>query len=428
MRKYWTIALIFAMLLVLAPFAQSSGFLIYEHGAAAQAMAGAFVSIANNPTAVFHNPAGMIWLPGTQVSLGNTFIIPKGSLSLPNWPDPTNRSFKQANQTFYAPNFYLTHKFGSRVAVGIGVFAPYGLGTKWPAAYPLRYIGTSNDMQTIFVNPAVAILLTDNLSIGLGASYIHSKLSLNLVRLQEVGPYSFDVPASVDGIKGDAWALNAGVLYKTPGVSFGFTWRGNFDIKYKGTLALDLVNIPAPYKPYFPTSGNVQTTFKFPDIFTAGVSFNLTDALLLAFDAQYYTWNRYDKYTIDITYPAGYPPADPEVVTENWKNTWLFRCGLQYQLSDCFALRGGIAYDQTPQPADSMDPNLPDASRVALTLGFGYKIGKITIDVAGQYEKFNDRKSPNRMIYYVPAYGLNLGEGTYKTSGLLIGVSLGYAF
>jgi long-chain fatty acid transport protein len=425
-KKFWTIALFFTILLGLAPAVQSSGFLIYEHGAAAMGMAGAFASVANNATTVFHNPAGMAWLSGTQISAGNTFIIPVGSLSLPNWQDPTYRNVDQARQTFYAPNFYLTHKLGSRVAVGIGVFAPYGLGTKWPEAYPLRYLGTKTDMQTIFINPSIAVQLTDNLSIGVGVSYITSKLSLDLVRLQPVGPYTFDVPASANGIKGDTWAINAGALYKTPGFSFGLTWRSAFDIKYKGTLELDLVNIPDAYKPYFPTSADAATTFKFPDIFTAGLSFNLTRALLVAVDVQYFTWSRYDQYTIDLTYPSG--DTDEELVLENWKNSWIARLGLQYDVTENLALRAGFMYDKTPQPVESMDPNLPDADRIVPTLGLGYKFGRFTIDVAYQHEKFKDRKSPNRMIYYVPAYGINFGEGTYKMTGHLIGVSLGYSF
>jgi len=416
------LVLILAAFLGLAPFAQSSGFLIYEHGAAAMGMAGAFVSIANNATAVFHNPAGMAWLQGTQVSLGSTLIKPVGSLSLPNWPNPTYKNVKQLDQTFLAPNFYLTHKFSDKLAVGIGVFAPYGLGTKWPKEYPLRYLGTSNEMQTIFVNPAISYKVNENLAFGAGISYIHSSLSLNLVRRVVI----WDVPASLDGATGDAIAFNAGALYKSEKVSFGFTYRSNFDIKYKGDIALDTAGVPAPYRPFFPTTGAVQTTFKFPDIFTAGVSFNLTEALLVAFDAQYYTWSRYDKYVIDITYPAGFPPAEPETVLENWKDTLLARLGLQYQLNESLALRCGVMYDWTPQPIESVDPNLPDANRYALTLGLGYKVGRFHIDAAYQYEKFSNREGPNRQIYDLGV--INLGLGTYITTGHLFGLSLSYLF
>ena len=423
------LVLILAAFLGLAPFAQSSGFLIYEHGAAAMGMAGAFVSIANNATAVFHNPAGMAWLQGTQVSLGGTFIIPKGSLSLPNWPDPTYRNVDQLDQTFLAPNFYLTHKFGDKVAAGIGVFAPYGLGTKWPTKYPLRYLGTSAEMQTILVNPAISYKVNENLAFGAGISYVHSSLSLKLVRLiTDFAPYGWtgDVPASLDGAKGDAFAFNAGVLYKAEKVSFGLTYRSNFNIKYKGDIALDTSGVPAPFKPYLPTTGSVKTTFKFPDIFTAGVSYNLTEALLLAFDAQYYTWSRYDKYVINISYPAGYPGAEPETVLEDWKNTLIARLGLQYKLNESLTLRCGFIYDWTPQPVESIDPNLPDANRYALTLGFGYKIGRLVIDVGYQHEKFSDRESPNRHIYDLGI--INLGLGTYKTKAHLFGINFSYLF
>ena len=240
----------------------------------------------------------------------------------------------------------------------------------------------------------------------------------------------FDVPASVDGDRrATPWRSTSGCSTRARAISLGATWRSSFDIKYKGSLALDLVNIPAPYKPYFPTTGDVKTTFKFPDIFTFGGSFKPVEDLTVAVDAQYFTWSRYDKYVIDITYPQGFPEAEPETVLENWKNTWIFRLGLQYDLNESLALRGGFIYDWTPQPVESIDPNLPDANRYALTVGIGYKIGRIHIDAAYQYEKFSDRKSPNRSIpgYQHPLLG-NLGLGTYKTTGHLFGVSLGYGF
>ncbi|MCJ7644673.1 MAG: outer membrane protein transport protein, partial [Candidatus Aminicenantes bacterium] len=101
---------------------------------------------------------------------------------------------------------------------------------------------------------------------------------------------------------------------------------------------------------------------------------------------------------------------------------------LQYQLNESLALRAGIMRDWTPQPTESIDPNLPDANRYALTLGFGYKIGRLLIDVGYQYEKFADRESPNRNITAYQFYGINLGAGTYKTMAHLFGISLSYLF
>jgi len=436
-KKFCLVIVLLLLIIGTAPFSQGSGFLIYEHGAAAQAMGGAFVAIANDPTAIFHNPAGLAWLKGTQVSLGSTFILPTGSVTLPNWPYPpyNGTAIKQKDKTFVAPNFYLTHQFSNTVTAGIGVFFPYGLGTEWtnPGTFPLRYLGTKSDMQTYFINPTVSYKFSEKFAIGLGVSYIHSTLTLNLVRLVDIVHPVYgillwrgDVPASLEDANGDAFGVNAGALYKAENFSLGFNWRSGFKIKYKGNIALDTSNVPAPLQPFVPTEGQVSTAFNFPNILGVGAAFNVTKKFLVTADVHYILWSTYKEYVIDITY-TGLPKPAPETVTENWKDSVILRGGLQYQLTDKLALRAGILWDQTPQPAESADPNLPDANRVAITGGFGYKFGHFVIDACFHHEVFSDRTSPNRHIYDIPGVG-NLGEGVYSLSANLIGISLGYVF
>ena len=73
------------------------------------------------------------------------------------------------------------------------------------------------------------------------------------------------------------------------------------------------------------------------------------------------------------------------------------------------------------------DPLLPDAKRFALTGGFGINLtGHLVLDLAYQYEPFDDRTVPNRYVLQVGS--VNLGEGTYKTTANLFGVSLRFVF
>ncbi len=104
--------------------------MIYEHGAAAMAMAGAFTSLAKDPSALWHNPAGMAWLEGTQILGGATFIIPSGSVDFPDYPG--SPPYNQEKALFTPPNLYLTHQLSKKAVIGLGVFAPYGLGITWP--------------------------------------------------------------------------------------------------------------------------------------------------------------------------------------------------------------------------------------------------------------------------------------------------------
>ncbi len=422
------LALTVAVALGMSPLAQGAGFLIYEHGAAAMAMGGAFIGLANDASAVFHNPAGIAFLDGTQIYGGATLITSDASVSLPNWPDPAFQTVDQEKQWFYPPNLYITHKLNDKIVAGFGFFAPYGLGVKWPEDYPLRYIAVEDDMKTFFFNPAVAYKVSDNFSVGAGVFYVHSTLSFSLNELLVYSPStSFDVPVTLDA-SGNGFGFNAGALYKGEGYSVGINFRSGFKIKFEGDLALDLSQIPI--SPLASMAGEASTEFNFPHILGIGGAFNLTDALLLTADVHYILWSSYDEFVVEVTVPgieALYPPGiENKEVEENWESSFVFRGGLQYQFSESFALRAGFLYDQTPQPVEFMDPILPDADRWAITGGFGYKSGGFVIDAAFQYEVFSERTSPNRGIYDLIV--INLGEGTYSNTAYLIGISIGYNF
>ena len=450
-KKVIFMGMFFLLFLGIGPFTQGSGFLIYEHGAAAMAMGGAFVAVANNPTAIFHNPAGLAWLEGTQISFGTTLITPNNSLSLPNWPDPTYQSVKGESQLFYPSTFYISHKVNDRITAGFGFFTPYGLGTKWPKEYPLKYIATSDDMKTFFFNPALAFKVNENFSVAVGVSYIYSTLSFELVEHEDIdiGPIiglpvsvlaSVDVPITLEA-NGHGWGLNAGALYKGENFSLGFNWRGGFKVEYDGDLKLETpqVQIPSPYDQLvqseliaaiIPSEGGASTSFAFPHILGVGAAFNLTESLLFTADFHYILWSSFDEYVVDVDVPLAIPGVEfkDKEVEENWKDSFVLRGGLQYMLNENFALRAGILYDKTPQPAETMDPVLPDASRWSLTGGFGYKSGNFVINVAYQFEVFSDRESPNRRIEAYQVAGINLGEGTYSTTAHLFGISLGFIF
>ncbi len=414
-----------------SPLSQGAGFLLYEHGAAAMAMGGAFVALANDATAIFHNPAGIAFLEGTQVSVGTTLIFPSATLTMPRigLVDPSyTTSYEQKSKVFFPSSVYITHKFSDRIVAGFGFFSPYGLGAEWPEDYPLKYISIKDDMKSFIFNPTVAFKLNDNLALAFGASYIYSTVAFDLVYQYDPDPLpfaAFDVPASIEKASGSAWGFNAGALYRGEQFSFGFNWRSGFTIDYEGDLILDMSGSTIPGLPAEATGTAALPSFKFPHILGIGVAFNLTEKLMLTADVHYILWSSYEELTVDIEVPG--LPVDFDPLPEDWEDSFIFRGGLQYMVNENFSLRAGLLYDQTPQPVETMDPILPDADRWAFTGGFGYKSGRFAIDVAYQYEPFKDRTSPNRYIYDIPVLG-NLGEGTYSSTAHLIGVSIGFMF
>jgi len=465
------VSLFFLLFLGTSSLSQGAGFLVYEHGAAAMGIAGAFIGVANDVTAIFHNPAGIAWLEGTHISVGTTLITAVASVNLPNWPDPRFQTVDLKKQWFYPSTFYISHKINDRLAAGFGFFSPFGLGTKWPEDYPLRYISIADDMKTFIFNPCIAYKVTDNFSVGFGISYIHATISFELVERKDdietvvplgppVIPFPFqvpvtatvDIPADLDGT-GNAFGWNAGLLYKGENYSLGVNWRSGFTVKFDGDLALftdeavatATATVPPGleavkpiveqgveqnilYALSFVKGGTAALDFKFPHILGFGGGFWVTDNLMLSADVHIYFFGSFDALNVEIDVPSPDPSVEFEDkhIEENWDNTYIIRTGIQYMLNENVALRGGFFYDKNPQPTESVDPILPDADRLGFTAGFGYKGKNFTLDLAYQYEPFKDRESPNRDIYTIGA--INLGEGTYKNTAHLFGLSLGYHF
>jgi long-chain fatty acid transport protein len=240
-----------------------------------------------------------------------------------------------------------------------------------------------------------------------------SELTQSITQRMDLGEVTADVPSSVSA-DGTSFGFNAGLLYRGDGFRFGLNYRSRFTLDYSGTVSLDVPTFPAPFE------GTGETSFAFPDIVTMGLSFDLSKALVWAVDLHYVFWSSYESYTFHIEVPDLALSEDLTVPTL-WKDSFIFRTGLEYLASDRLALRCGVVYDKTPQPAATMDSSLPDADRLALTAGFGYTLGRLTLDVAYQFEHFRKRTSARPEL---PAFL----QGTFKTQAHLFGINLGYRF
>lgn len=106
--------------------AYSNGFQINEQGAKALGMGGAFVAQADDPSAVYFNPAGITQLEKFQFSIGISPITPSATFK----SDQTGKDTDAKKQTFYIPNFYATLKMTDSLSFGLGAFSNFGLATE----------------------------------------------------------------------------------------------------------------------------------------------------------------------------------------------------------------------------------------------------------------------------------------------------------
>jgi long-chain fatty acid transport protein len=421
---------------VAATGASAAGFRLPEAGAKAMSMGFAFTAQADDPSAIYFNPAGLTQLEGTNVMAGVTYVREKaqtftGETALTGGDNVTNVE-KQRDLNFYIPNAYVTHKAkGSSIAYGIGIYTPFGLGQEYQdrSTSIFRNLTTKIDLMTLCINPTIAWQANEAISFGFGIDYLWGKARLSKTSplAGPVNAYNFDLKGD-----GDAWGYNAGMLIKiTPELKLGLNYRSKFDLKLEGGVAftgidntVDL-NGPAAGTPTvstvnfggatsYATTGD--TTIHLPATFAAGLSYT-QGPVTVNVDGDWTQWSSYQALAITTNGPGGTSTSTSQ---KQWKNVVALRMGGEYRVNPALALRAGYAYDPSPVPANTLSAELPDATRNSYHAGVGYKVGPMTVDVAYFYLQKKDRT--------IDTGNINGIQGTWKGDAHLAALDLGYKF
>lgn len=399
------------VLVCVSSFVYASGFFLYHEDTKAQGMAGAFTAQADNPSAVFYNPAGMSQLEGTQASASTRFIRFETE-----YENLLGQNEDLQAEWAVVPNAYITSDFSTeKWTFGLGVFAPFGLSTSWSDKGLLRYVVTDTSFNMIDVNPSLSYQLLPELSIGIGVDYYNvysykSELKHNFVISDA------DVKVDVDG---DGWGFNLGALWKPhPKHSLGLAYRNRVDIEFNGDL--NYKNIPPGLGFPAAITYNVEEDLTLPSIVNGGYAFRPTEKLVLEFDVYWVEWSTIDK--------ADIVDSDTDVLLNstdaNWDDTWIFALGGEYLLTEKLAIRAGYSYQQNAIPEATFNASVPDSDLHFGAIGLGYTIDRLTIDVAYVLGFYVDRDIDNNV-------GASVGstiDGNYDSLIHIIGIGAGYKF
>ena len=418
-----------ALGLALAPSGvQASGFAIFEQGARGMGFAGAYAAQTSDPSAIFHNAAGIAFLKGKHLYFGGTLIKPSVDFTGDSpYPGAGIREQGDAGVLF-PPAADYSHQISERMVLGVGLHVPYGLRTRWKdrdTTFSGRFISKEAEVQSLSLNPTVAYRLADRLAIGGGLDVRFNSVSLKR-NAGAVDPFSFAVKdvAAVD-LESDTstkLGFNLGVLAKpTDSLALGVSYRHKVASDFSGTANFSLLptgnaQLDGAVAAQLPTGAvPVTTRIEFPSIVEVGVSYDSGDWTVAA-DVDFQHWSSFDE--LPLTF-IGRPDLST-TVQENYQDTRIYRIGFERRLGLSWAVRGGYYFDENPSPAESVSPLLPDADRHGIALGFGYSVGSWNVDVAYWHLIFKQRSTEgvNRDNY----------NGTYDNGADLLAVSIGKRF
>lgn len=419
-----------AIALLVAVPAHGAGFGIFEQGSKAMGMAGAFTAQADDPSAIFHNPAGLAFQRERAFMVGTTLIRPTSEFTgLAPFPGPGVTEEQADDLLFFPSHVYYVQPIGHRATFGIGVTSPFGLTTEWddPDNFSGRYIATRTELRTFDLNPTFAWQVTPSFSVGIGASARFADVQLDR-RVPFFNPITRRVQdAAAVTLESDlevGYGFNAGLLHRVNNsFSWGLSYRSKVEIDFDGDGSFRQIStgVPAldaavaqtiPFGQDLP----IETSVEMPDLASLGLAFHLSPRLLLETDANWTGWSSFDE--IDIRFTQN--PQFSSSIPERYEDVWNYRVGLAWQTSPTSAWRFGYVYDETPQPEGSVSPLLPDNDRDGYTIGYGYD-GNWDFDVAFMYLDFGTRTRDENFPDEDDAY-----FGTYDNEAYLLGLTLGF--
>jgi long-chain fatty acid transport protein len=392
-----------------------SGFALFQQGTAAMGQGNAFVAEANDPSAIFYNPAGLNQLKRAEVYTQTVFMAPDREYHGVGPVADTN------HRLFHSASIYVALPVHSRVALGIGMFNPFGLGTMWSPRWQGRYLTTYSKLATYNVNPVVSVKVMDNLSLAAGFNVLWSAVDLRRALQNPIIP-ALDGESYLAG-SGTGVGYNLGALYEAiPGLNFGVHFRSNIHVKHKGTLYSRLPGAP----PFIVAPITGEANLDFPPTVTFGAAYKRIKPFTFLFDVTWTGWSTFDQLRVDLTRP--FLGAGTLITPKNWQDAWAFRFGVNYELKPGMKIRAGYIYDMTPVPDSTFDPQLPDSDRHVFSLGSDYQYKWLNLGIAYTFILAEDRTKNNVIRTFPFPAPAQQANGKYSSYVHSLGLSVSIKF
>ena len=410
------LSLTVAALTVTSAFA--GGYRVSLQGQKQLAMGHTGVAVVNSAESLFFNPAAASFLKDRF----NFSAGANGLFARTKFQNETN-NWKASTDNFGTPfEVYASYRATDWLTVGLAVYSPYGSAVEWEQDWQGANLVNNIDLQAIYVQPTISIKVNDYFSVGGGPIYVTGGVTLNknLSRslTDEMGNPS-DV--SIEAKNVSAWGYTAGFLVNpAKNVRVGVNYRSRITMEARDGDAT-FNDIPAFAQGIY-SNTKFDADLPLPAELTAGLSVELTDKWLVAFDFNHAYWNVYKSLTVDFA--NGIPTS---VNPRNYKDASTYRFGAQFKPSQKVALRAGWYWDESPVQDGYFAPETPRNDSMGFTGGLTFQVTpKFGIDASFLYLHFNET---NNSYNYADEDGTPYSfGGTYKNVVFSPGVGVTYSF
>ena len=389
-------------------------------GERALGMGGAATGVANEPAAVYYNPAGLVLVPADALAANLSINAYDRRVVEDGYGSPIGTRDLRATSRPGIPVFASTVKrFGPRDANGrrphafaFSTVTPSQVRLQWDIDARNEATGVSETLEVeqerrvTFFGPSLGIRLRDDLAIGVSAFLVTTRLrhredSTIVTDLRfdpELGVFRNDT-LSVRETRaklttrhalvrvGALWMPTAawwvGLMFQPPGLEL--TDSGS--IRDRRSFA-DLLSVP-PYATYSSTvARGLPAAQPIPWELRVGTSWSPNDAITVAADVSVYgrpprarTFGSPDPDPI-----TGAVPQPGDYFVQSWRRRANFNVSLGFEgvVAERVPLRFGVFTDRSAAPDVPAETNVyahPQVNRYGASFSIGYRSGRYDLNV-----------------------------------------------
>lgn len=398
--------------------AYAGGYRVSLQGQKALAMGHTGVAVINSSESVFFNPAALVYLEDRlSISAGVS-----GVFSNIAYQNPETGANARSDSPMGTPlYFYASYQANDWLAFGLGVYTPYGSEVKYQKDWEGSHLVNKIDLMALYIQPTVSFKIDEKLSIGGGPIFATGsvKFNRNLNRtLTDLEGNRSNVTVDASGVTSWGWA--AGLMFNpVEDVRIGASYRSKINMKSTDGEAV-FENVPnSPLTPF--EDSDITATLPMPAELTVGVSYQFLEDWLFAFDYNRTFWDAYESLDIIFHNPKNPDSRNPR----NYKNSSIYRFGLQYDATEMFTLRVGYYFDESPVRPGYFAPETPRNDSNNFTAGFTLNVSnRLQVDLSFLYSHFKEVDA-SYDYYYEDGIAVPF-KGTYKTNAFVPGVGLTY--
>lgn len=388
---------------------QAAGFALYEFSARANALGNSVMAGKADPSSIAINPAQLGQLEGTQIAIGATGIYPSATVEIDS-PSGDAGSYDGKSTLWTMPHLYATHAVNDQISLGVGVFSRFGLGTEFDSDWPGASDVYKVEIKTVSINPLIAYNVTDSFTVAIGPEIMWFDFDLKKKKATGAPQYA-DVEMG-----GDSWGvgLSLGLRYQwTDWLSLGASYRSEITQDVKGDIKATFGGATL-----LDTSASGKITL--PEQIGFGINVKPMDQLTVEVGATWIGWSSYEE--LKVEYDGG-----PFTKQSNYKDTWRYNIGAEYNLTENWDLRASYVYDNSPLNSNSISYMVPANDRQIFGVGVGWHNESWSVDASYSYLLIADRSAS---VDVTQSNGMPYTqEAEFKDGDAhLVGFTVGYKF